>query len=270
MEDVEVTMKVATKRTSLALAAAGALALAGGGPASADAPTAVSACGTVISAPGRYALADDLVNCAGDGVDIAAGDVTLLLNGHTISGAGLVRAAGVGTSGTLTNVTVLGPGLITNFEFGVDLRTTSSSQVRGVTAAGCECGALGVAFQFGFIVAGGTNNLFTGNTATGFAPGDGFAIAGSNNVFKGNDASNGNGSGFFLYIGTSGNEIRGNTASSNFVDGILSQAGSTGNSIRGNTALGNGVNDLEDDNPNCDSNIWKGNEFGTANQPCIQ
>jgi hypothetical protein len=31
-----------------------------------------------------------------------------------------------------------------------------------------------------------------------------------------------------------------------------------------------GVSRLEDDNANCDSNVWQGNDFATANQWCIQ
>ena len=32
----------------------------------------------------------------------------------------------------------------------------------------------------------------------------------------------------------------------------------------------NSTLDLEDDNPACDSNIWRNNSFMTANQTCIQ
>lgn len=40
------------------------------------------------------------------------------------------------------------------------------------------------------------------------------------------------------------------------------------NRIFRNVAGGNGVWDLWDSNPNCDNNLWRGNRYQTANQPC--
>ena len=41
------------------------------------------------------------------------------------------------------------------------------------------------------------------------------------------------------------------------------------NKIEDNTALNNGVEDMHDDNLNCDNNEWEDNKFNTANQTCI-
>lgn len=37
-----------------------------------------------------------------------------------------------------------------------------------------------------------------------------------------------------------------------------------------NKATGNGAYDLRDGNPDCCSASWQGNQFATANQPCIR
>lgn len=262
-------MKRTLKRTSLVLVAAVALAVSMGDRASADAPTRITSCNTVIIVPGRYALANDLVDCPYVGIDILASHVTLLLNGHTISGSTRESGIHVGSRGgntPFTNVTILGPGVITNFQWNVFLEpTVSFSTVSGITITG---GSTFLGYGF---VAYATNTVFTGNTVSGV--GNGFLVAGNNSVFKGNDSS-GNGTGFAVYA--AGNEVRGNTVNGNLAVGIFVNLGSAGNTIRGNTALGNNTSgatyyyDLEDDNVNCDSNIWHGNEFGTANQACIQ
>jgi hypothetical protein len=68
----------------LALVLAGGLGALGGLVPPASAATTVS-CGSTISTAGSYALAAD---CSGAGVTITASDVTLSLNGHTMTGAG--------------------------------------------------------------------------------------------------------------------------------------------------------------------------------------
>jgi parallel beta-helix repeat protein len=42
-----------------------------------------------------------------------------------------------------------------------------------------------------------------------------------------------------------------------------------GSRVLSNTALRNALFDLADENENCDSNTWSGNQFGTRNQTCI-
>jgi hypothetical protein len=50
-------------------------------------------------------------------------------------------------------------------------------------------------------------------------------------------------------------------------------AGDGADNAIGNYAHGNGTGgvakDLGDTHTNCDSNVWLGNDFGTANQSCI-
>jgi len=93
----------------------------------------------------------------------------------------------------------------------------------------------------------------------------------SNNVVVNNTA---NGGVFGIALSTSGtssnnNEIHANTTDHNSLSGVLVEDGSTGNNITGNKSFGNSFFDMEDNNPNCDSNKWEGNHFNTANQSCI-
>jgi parallel beta-helix repeat protein len=64
------------------------------------------------------------------------------------------------------------------------------------------------------------------------------------------------------------NLIKSNKVNDNQV-GIRLFPGATGNTVMSNEAFGNIMFDLEDDNLNCDLNVWVSNRFRTANQACI-
>ena len=84
-------------------------------------PTFINTCPFVITSPGRYLLAADLI-CGGPGIAILSSDVTLALEGHRITaGVGAKFSAAIQVPSThpppfgpLTNIHILGPGLITN------------------------------------------------------------------------------------------------------------------------------------------------------------
>lgn len=238
----------------------------------------ISTCPTVITQPGTYSLANDLFCSNTDGIDIQASNVTLMLNRHTITqdsaDFGLVHvgiSAGVGLPAGSTNVEIFGSGTITGFVEGVNFEQVSNSLVEDVISTGNF---------FGFVVNGGfsagcnqacpsTGNIFAGNTST-FNNQHGFTLnGGNNNTFNANNASNNGADGILLFIAT-GNNVTGNTLNNNGGSGIGITSGTgTGNNLSTNTAQGNGIFDLEDGNPNCDSNTWTQNTFGTANQTCI-
>lgn len=98
----------------------------------------------------------------------------------------------------------------------------------------------------------------------------------SNNVIANNIADDSQGPttldvGIFLggvTTGSNNNEIHANTTNNNN-RGIQINFGS-GNKVTGNYSFANSVFDMEDDNPGCDTNKWRGNHFGTANQSCIR
>lgn len=242
-------------------------------------PTVViSTCPTVITQPGTYSLANDLLCFNTDGIDIQASNVTLMLNRHTITQDsahfGLVHvgiSAGVGLPAGSTNVQIIGSATITGFVEGVNFEQVSNSLVEDVISTGNF---------FGFVVNGGfsagcnqacpsTDNIFAGNTST-FNNQHGFTLnGGNNNTFNANNSSNNGAGGILLFVAT-GNNVTGNTLNNNGGSGIGITSGTgTGNNLSTNTAQGNGIFDLEDGNPNCDSNTWTQNTFGTANQTCI-
>jgi len=191
---------------ALAILAAAGVAI----PATAAAGTVTSltAC-QPITVPGTYRLDADVTG-AGSCFAIDANNVTLMLNGHTVTGT---PASGfpLGISAIGTGDKILGPGTVTGWgDDGIDL--FGSSSVRGVTV--------------------------TGN-------------------FNG------------IEVQGAGNSVRGNTVTGNGGDGIYADGGTTGATIIGNTATGNGGVDLVDLSFECTSNVWRGNDFGTANQSCI-
>ncbi len=138
------------------------------------------------------------------------------------------------------------------------------------------------------------NNRVYGNGLDGIT----FFVGSNFNVVRGNivhrnglyrtTARRGNGIGLQSLPGVngaSGNIIEGNIVTENGDNGIVARGprggalGASNNRIRNNTAYGNGTLppvgtafgpnfDLNDNNPNCDANVWQGNRYRTANPPC--
>jgi parallel beta-helix repeat protein len=69
--------------------------------------------------------------------------------------------------------------------------------------------------------------------------------------------------------GTEGARVHDNVARHNKF-GIVVRHSAHHNRIEDNIALNNEKQDLSDHNPACDSNVWLGNDFETANESCIQ
>jgi Right handed beta helix region len=217
------------KRLALLILLTGLLAAVSVGQAMADPPTPVT-CGDTIMAPGQYVLAGD---CTGPGITIAASDVHLKLDGHTMTSTG----GGFGLSAvSVSHVHIEGPGTIRSYIVGIDFNGVSDSHVEQVMSV---------------------NNR-----------GDGFLIRNATNIHVNNSVFSMNGSGGVDFSNNcTDNHVDNNQTVGNGV-GIWLRAGVTSNHVNGNTALGNGL-DLEDDNSNCDDNKWNGNTFNTANQSCI-
>ena len=235
-------------------------------------PTAITTCPFVITEPGQYYLANDLLGCRGPGIeivgiDIQASHVHLRLDGHTISGFSPFTI-GVGIHAIdQTDILIQGPGTITGFPNGLLFSNVDFSTVIRVTAPGNRAG---------FRVSGGSNNLFQGNEVTSNDRFGGIEIVGSseNKVISNLVvADNFFSLGIALYGGANLNEVHANIVTGTTfppTKGIFVQRFSTQNNITGNTALGNDL-DMEDENPDCDENQWRGNRFDTALPiSCIQ
>jgi parallel beta-helix repeat protein len=221
------------KRVVVALVLAGALGALGGLAPAASADTTVT-CGDTISAPGDYFLAGD---CFGAGITITASDVTLDLNGHTMTGL----ESGVGvlvddSAGAIAHVAITGPGTITIYRIGVQLGSggagVSDSSVSGLTANHND-------FD-GILLLGASGNTVADNTASHNSA---FGISlgrASGNTVADNTATNNIAGGIAVFPGASGNTIDDNTATNNISDGIVLFTAATGNTVDDNTTNTNG------------------------------
>ncbi len=99
-------------------------------------------------------------------------------------------------------------------------------------------------------------NVVEDNGYDGAVPGDGIRVFGFENLIQGNrsfdNAANG------ISVGRR-----------SFAPlGSLPAPNGRSNQILRNDTGGNGTFDLHDSNPGCDANVWRGNRYHTANQPC--
>ncbi|HLJ86896.1 MAG TPA: right-handed parallel beta-helix repeat-containing protein [Candidatus Angelobacter sp.] len=236
--------------------------------------TPITTCGTAISQPGRYYLANDLKQCPGMGVSITVSYVEVELRGHTIQGTfgdnGIVANGG---DAGISSIEIEGPGTVTGFLTGVVFENVHRSRTHNVVALRNK---FGMAVNAGDFTNAATvaatvstdneirDNVFTGNT------GHGITVNGGNeNRFIHNNLSNNGGHGLFLFAAAN-NVARHNTALVNGGSGIDLGKFGPGNLINDNIALGNNGFDLNDENGDCTHNTWTDNSFLSNNPGCVQ
>ena len=260
--------------------------------ATAYAATPIATC-TTITTSGNYFLNADLTATASC-IFINASNVSLALNGHSINGP--VPAGGIGITitpitGRLDHVSISGPGLIQGFTTGITINNSDYVQVSLLTSAsnvsnGINSGgtntfvtiASNILAQNGIwgLLLTADNSSVTGNempgngAGAGIHPTGGMRITGtadtiSNNVASGSPlpAANTNTLNAGIVVNTTASRISGNVADGNISAGI--RVTGNGNQLFNNKALGNTVNDLQDDNANCGTNLWADNTFFTRN-----
>lgn len=207
-------------------------------------------------------MLDQDLTCTGVGITVGASDITIWLNGHTISGPG--DAMDPAISGILvtgaTGVSILGPGTVIGFFAGVRIVTSSDILVKGITGSGSHEAAIrlegstGVRIVENELAGGGHDaiqlrlshgNVIAGNVATATDPtGCDINLVSSNgNLVKRNSLSAAGTSGIQLTrLGTNPpssdnnimeNEIRDNN------HGVRSFQGATNNLVRSNHIVGN-------------------------------
>lgn len=236
--------------------------------------TAITDCGTVISQPGRYFLANDLKECPDFGISIAANSVRVELRGHTIQGTlgnNAINAKGGDTG--LSDLEIEGPGIVTGGLAGIHFGNVHHSRVHGLVLVRNN---FGMTVNAGDFTSDATveatastenefrDNIITGNTYHGIAVNDG-----NENRFLHNNLSSNGSQGLSLF-NAENNIARDNTADGNGGSGIDAGALGAGNQIEHNIALGNSRPDLKDENGDCTRNTWTGNSF-TSNAPvCVQ
>lgn len=272
-------------------------------------PTPISACGTVINAPGNYFLAQNLTCTGATAVMIAASKVDLDLRGFTIDGGG-GTGFGISTSSSqmsstgdlslclaVTNIrihggTVKGYGNPGTGEGGGAIILCSANPPPGPAVAmsvqvdhmvlSSNATAVSLFSTAKNKIASNylANNAAGINLANGCANNalvgnlldgnaTGLSLSGPNNTADSNVAINNSQRGILVTQVAVSTQTTNNYASHNTV-GIEAQEFSSGNVFNGNTAFANTSFDLEDDNANCTNNTWKGNFFGTISPGCIQ
>ena len=227
-----------------------------------QAATFINTCPFVITSPGDYLLAADLICGGGTGILITSSDVTLKLEGHRITagaGANMGFSSAIGNfSGGITGafvarVHIFGPGLITNgggnaFFDGVALvGFVTDSEVSGITVLGSRSAGIDADGQ-----APGTHDLmFKANTLGRNGTGISVTNLFSSTISK-NDVS-GNGSGISIdneagvgpHIIVSRNIVNGNTG-----DGVNITTGQfliPTVTVQNNVVNGNGLDGIHID-----------------------
>jgi parallel beta-helix repeat protein len=216
-------------------------------------------CGATIT---EDLVLDHDLDCTGVGITVNTSDVTIRLNGHTISGPGDSMdpaISGILVTGA-TGVSILGPGTITGFFAGVRVVTSSDLTIKGITSsesheAGIQLeSSTGVRIVENNVAGGGHDafqlrlshgNVIASNVATATHP-SGCAInlvSSDNNLVKRNSVSDAGTSGIQLTrLGTnppsSGNNIMENEIRDNN-HGVRLFNGATDNLVRSNEIVGN-------------------------------
>lgn len=263
--------------------------------------TVISQCNTTITSAGSYSLITGGLQCTTNGINIAASDVTLYLDGNGmftpfITGCCTGILVSSPSGGTLQNVRILGYGYLQQFTNGISLVGVRNSQITGVFVSYASNDCLSIssdangdpsqndiitANNFSYCgsvdIVGNTINdsQLTGNVCNG-GPFAGLAIgieilSGNGNTLAGNNCGSlavgiqlgGSGS-----SGATGNIVTGNSSLFG-TTGILVASGANGNTFKANVAYKNTTLDIDDENASCGTDTWERTAFGTANQTCI-
>lgn len=231
-------------RRALTFSSAMALTTAGLVVSAVPASAGHVSCGQAITV--STTLDSNVGPCA-TGLVITADNVTLDLNGHTVSGnPGPGDGPGVEITGR-TGVTVRN-GTITQFDAGVAITGGSRNTVTGMTLIDNR-GSFATDFGDGVAVFDSTDNTIRGNRIRNNGPYSGISLVqSSNNLIEQNQITGNNQS-----IQTSGirvenvgrdasnaNTIRANLVQGSSLDGIQLFAGASDNVVSQNSAIQNG------------------------------
>jgi parallel beta-helix repeat protein len=241
------------------------------------AETSITSCPLRITEPGNYVLNADLT-CPAGGITILASNVSLKMNGHTITAVLTGITVGESTR-ELDHVGIQGPGLIISSSQaapadGIMLQNAKYSQVSQVTIVGASIGIYVELCDFltltsnvighsgaGVAMFRTNSNSVTGNDTSGNT--DGISLfLGSGNIISNNIASGNSNSGFNI---TGDARVYGNVTNGNGRYGIYVHPGSF--QAFNNTSKANGLFDLFDED-GCQSEMWSDNVFWTANFTC--
>lgn len=232
----------------------------------------VTSCGTVITNPGSYALANNIGPCTGDGIDIDSGGVTLDLQGFTIAGPGVpTTSAGVAVPGpgtvSVTITSSTGTAKVMHFGTGINVSGASSWDVvvSNLDASQNGDGVDIVAAPKAPVVRNVTANSERGNGIL-------VSLASGAVIANNHAASDTTGINVQSSLGTqvTGNVVSGNSfgiVNSPVMVSVVSAG--EGTTAVGNVARKNSVFDIDELAANCVADVWLDNSFTTANQSCV-
>ena len=252
-------------------------------------------CGDVLSVPGEYYLAGDLV-CNSPALQITTNDVHLNLRGY------LLKELAGGSAGilvgfcsdefppVLSNIQITN-GTVDGFDWGIRVCSTTDLRIEHVKLTNSITGLELKSVSNGDISASvftaadaavklrqSYDNRFHGNRLGG-AEQDAcqwgyIFIRSSYNIVTGNEISGCDGDAGVTFRGEQGegsigNIVRGNRITGTASYGIIASEQSTGNIIQANRVTGFGE-DLKDLSGSCVNNTWKANQFTTATPTCLK
>ena len=216
-------------------------------------------CGSLITTD--TTLDSDIGPCLGDGLIVAADDITLDLGGHTVSGTG--TGAGIRVA-RHTGVEVTN-GLIDGFNTGLVLDEADGNLVwsltlrdnvrQGITVAGSDTNVIeknsildndGDAIRLGL----SDGNVVRKNVAVGNVFGIGIADGSDGNLVEKNSVSATDVFGIAVFSNATDNRVEKNDVRGTVLgDGIIVAADSSGTQITKNVANGNADDGIDVDNP---------------------
>jgi hypothetical protein len=215
------------------------------GPAEAAPVSTVVTCGQSITASIR--LANDLIDCTGDGLVIGADHITLDLAGHSISGTNAPGSEGIADDGhpglTVTNGTIA-----TFFFNGIGLRGAPGSAVSHMTIRKIGAGGVqGGEVSTGVLVKDSPNTSVFDSTVTNDVSAfqsDGVDVLGSAGaVISHNQLTRNAWDGMFVFF-SPGTSVVDNILDGNQNQGIEVNQGSDHTLLAGNQAAGNASSGL--------------------------
>ena len=224
-----------------------AILIVGMPSANAEKPILISSCGAFLTEPANYVLASDLEMCAGDpsffgAVTIASSDVTLNMDGHTITcdpEDGLPNT-GITIFGA-SNVTIVN-GSVSGCDVGIFAFNVADSDIKSMSLTSNLPDPI-VGGGCGIIIDTSSDNHVAENHISGNRLGICMSDSSSNkvtdNIVAGNFAS---GIDVASFVGVSNdNRFSGNKLSNNGNAGIVFLGESSGNRVSCNTVTGNGI-----------------------------
>lgn len=195
------------------------------------------------------------LDCKTDGIIIGADDITVDLNGYTITGPGQTTSKVGLMLGDFDKVKVVGPGIIKNFQAGVLNTGGEDNSISGVTLTENQIGSFNTGAKNTQII----DNMFLANSI-GVASQSSIGSKLTTNMFKSNDLAG------ITFVNSEHNDVSMNTIQG-AISGIFLDGQSNNNNINSNNILQNKGLDVNNANGlplNINNNLFNDNNCNTS------